>query len=148
MDKPKSVKTTEEIKDNIERFNREIETLQKEANPNIEDIKINNIKYWVYDTEKSQFAPCKFVQCIGMTLLLYKRWRRIQKAKGNFGSFEGGGKARKRVTKITKKQFKENANLRNKLENWAKHKLGVQLDAFYKSGKDKGKNKWKFIALD
>ncbi len=147
MDKPKAVKTTEGIKDNIERFNKEIETLNKDASPDIKDVKINNIEYWVYDTDKSQFAPCKFVQCIGTTLRLYKRWLRIQKEKGNFGSFEGGRKAHKRVTKITKKEFRENDHLRKELVNCAEQQFGIQLDAFYKSGDKKGKNKWKFLEL-
>lgn len=140
MDKPEKVTTLKEIKDNIERFNREAKT-------SIKDIKISNVQYWVYDTDKSQFAPCKFVQCIGTTFPLYNKWMRIQKKKESFGSFGGGRDAHERIEQITKKQFNKNDQLRNKLKNWANHQLGIQVSSFYKSGNKKGKDKWKFLEL-
>jgi len=75
---------------------------------------ISSVTYWVYDTNTSQFAPSKFVQCVGMTFPLYRKLTDINKPK-----HRGGIKARKRIEYVTGKQFTENAHLRNELENWA-----------------------------
>ncbi len=142
-EKSKAVETIEQIKENINAFNKVNKT-------NINDVKeIFRSTYWVYDTDTSQFAPIKFVQCVGMNFSLYKHLAITLRSKSweYRGDFGGGGDARERIEKITGQEFTENAHLRNDLYNWGRSIGHKKISGVYKSGVNKGKDKWKFIEL-
>lgn len=112
VDEIKAVGNSEEIKDNINTFNR-----GKETNG---DVLQSRFEFWVCytdDTGKLQFAPSKFVQCIEMDFGKYRELRKRKACrKACRGDFVDGRRAWKRIEKVTGKIFTENADLENKLE--------------------------------
>lgn len=129
MEKPKLefVSTIQDLGDNIRTFN-------KQAQYNLGTIKKDYFtrghRYWVYNSDTSQFGPGKFVAYKEMTFEL-RECLHCYKKKCQSQYFNGvwfnGGAAHKRIAKVTCKEFnKPDNSLINEFENWA-DKLGIDL---------------------
>lgn len=122
-----------EILNSVDTFNIEIPFNQELA------IDLSRrTSYWVYDSEKDQFCPSKFVAFKGMDFKIYDKARYTPKrTRGVFN----GKRTRTEISKIIEKQYHSNDDLSLKLMDWAIQRFSR--DIF----KGISKEKWKFIVI-
>lgn len=147
MQKPKleDVLTIPDIKINVRTFN-------KEAKDNLDIIKGDYFtglkpvrRYWVYDSDTSQFGPSKFVAYKNMNFELREKIHLYQNLseKEQFscnGVYYTGIYAHKKNAEVARKEFQEpNQVLIEEFENWAE-KLSRDLSKV-------NTDKYKFLEL-
>ncbi len=145
------VETIDDIKDNIRTLNEQAKNDLETLRPIIKQhfFKSNIERYWVYDSDTSQFGIGKFVGYRNMTfelrkcLLYYEK--KCQSNKFNGVEFSGEAAHDKIADVVSEelgvpKKFCHNENLITKLKKWAKDHLGINLEK-------KNTAKWKFLEL-
>lgn len=125
-----------EIRANIERFNREATASTDNSSRACNLLKAT--RYWLYDEATDAFGPAKFVGFKSMTFECYDHW--VEKAKTRKGKFLGG-LTRKATENTLGEWFASNGNLSKKLLEWGETLLDVEIF------RRVNQIKWRFIKI-
>lgn len=128
----KIVRTEEEIRNAISRFNRQAFGVPGRAKK-----LLSQTTYWAYDSATENFAPNKFAGFVGLSLADYDRAH----TKGYTGITFDGGIARKAIERALGRIYKKDDELRNRLIEWVSDYLDRR------ALKRVDTSKWRFVKI-
>jgi hypothetical protein len=127
-----TIETTDDLKENLARLNAEAGRYAARA-LNI----LSQTIYWVYDEERDQFGPSKFLGYAAMDFDLYDQALRNEVTGAKFDGYV----ARRAIEQATGQLFVADDQLSAALKEWGEQLFGPDVFA----GVDFGK--WRFLRL-